>query len=90
MANEKELLQTVTATIREVLNNPGLEVKLESKLMDDLHVESIDFLDISCELEKSIGRELDAKEFTAFVQKRSGKGGGATVKDLVDFIQAGG
>lgn len=91
MGNEQELLGTIQKAIRDVLNNQNLTVNLESKLIGDLGLESIDLLDLSSELEQTIGKELDFKEVADFVKKRSGGTSDmntASVRDLTDFILA--
>ena len=91
MANQDELLGTIQKAVRDVLNNQNLNVMMESKLIGDLGLESIDLLDLSSELEQSIGKELDFKEVAEFVKKRSGGSADmktASVKDLTDFIMA--
>lgn len=91
MSNQDELLVTIQQAIRDVLNNQTLNVKMDNKLIGDLGLESIDLLDLSSELEQSIGKELDFKEVAEFVKKRSGGSAdmkSASVKDLTDFIMA--
>ena len=91
MSNQDELLGTIQQAIRDVLNNQSLNVKLENKLIGDLGLESIDLLDLSSELEQSIGKELDFKEVAELVKKRSGGSAdmkSASVQDLTDFIMA--
>ncbi len=91
MANQDELLGTIQKAVRDVLNNQNLSVMMESKLIGDLGLESIDLLDLSSELEQSIGKELDFKEVAEFVKKRSGGSADmktASVKDLTDYIMA--
>ena len=86
----REEIQTqVETAIKTVLNNPSLDVNPEAKLINDLGIESIDLLDISSELEKSVGRELDFKELA----KQASTAGTATagnlrVMDLVNYLHA--
>lgn len=77
--NEQELFESVEKSIQAVLNTEDGEIKLESSLVGDLGAESIDFLDISCELEKFIDKELDFKEVMADLKE---KNGGTDVNDL--------
>jgi acyl carrier protein len=87
---QTELLTTVGSAIKDVLNNPSLEVKLESRLINDLGLESIDLLDVSSELEGTIGLEIDFKEVAEFVKSNSGGSvsdmKGVRVQDLISFI----
>lgn len=85
-----ELLQSIEKAIRDVVNNQSLVVKTESRLISDLGLESIDLLDVSSELENTIGQELDFKEVAEYISKKSGKPAdmkGMRVQDLIDYIQ---
>jgi acyl carrier protein len=83
----EELLTHVDQAIKTVLNNPSLEVGGESKLGEDLNIESIDLLDISSELEKSVGRELDFKELAKQAQELRGRGPrDLRVDDVVNYL----
>lgn len=62
MTNQVEVFSAVQDAIVCVLDLPADEVKMESHIVDDLGAESIDFLDISSELEKSLNIEVDFKE----------------------------
>ena len=88
-----QIQEHVEGAIRTVLNNPTLEIKPESKLIDDLGIESIDLLDISSELEKSVGRELDFKEIaekaaSAPAAEAAQSAKALRVVDLVNFLHA--
>ena len=78
MRNETELFGAVQESICTVLDIDTNEVQTGSKIVEDLGAESIDFLDISCELEKAIEFELDFKEIFS-AQKSDG---GATPNDI--------
>lgn len=90
--SQTELLTTVGTAIKDVLNNPSLEVKLDSRLINDLGLESIDLLDVSSELEGAIGLEIDFKEVAEFVKSNSGGSvsdmKGVRVQDLISFIES--
>jgi|GEM_PF-1192212 len=86
---QTELLNTIQKTIRDVVNNQNLEVRAESLLVGDLGLESIDFLDVSSELENALGWELDFRQ----VAEKASAGGtkqvdmkSLRVQDLIDFI----
>jgi acyl carrier protein len=84
----EELLTHVDQAIKTVLNNPGLAIADESKLSADLNIESIDLLDISSELEKSVGRELDFKELAKQALEAEGRGPrDLRVADVVNYLQ---
>jgi acyl carrier protein len=67
-------------------------VKLESRLINDLGLESIDLLDVSSELEGLIGLEIDFKEVAEFVKAQAGNSvsdmKGVKVLDLISFIES--
>jgi acyl carrier protein len=88
MRTETELFSAVQDSICTVLDIDNGEVKAESKIVADLGAESIDFLDISCELEKAIDFELDFKDiFNA--HKAGGRAGtnDITVAEIVQYLQ---
>lgn len=88
MSEQQDLLKTFESAVRDVLNNPKIEVTSTSTLFDDLGLESIDLLDLSCDLEKSLGRELDFKDM--FKKISDAKGVSAkqvTVGDIVILLE---
>jgi len=89
--SEQELLTLIEKAIRDVANNPTLAVKAESRLIDDLNLESIDLLDISSELENGIGQELDFREVAEYSAKKSNTTANMKsikVSDMIDYIQS--
>ncbi len=90
--SQTEILTEVSKAIKDVLNNQSLSVTLDSKLMNDLGLESIDLLDVSSELEGALGLEIDFKEVAEFVKANSGNSvsdmKSVKVQDLVQFIEA--
>ncbi|NCN27505.1 acyl carrier protein [bacterium] len=92
MANKnEELLSTIGTAIKEVLNNDELEIKAESRFVQDLGLESIDFLDVSCELENAIGREVDFKDVSEFVNKNANNPNAAkelSVANVIAYLEA--
>ena len=88
MANEQEILKNVTDAVQIVLNTEPGEIQPASALVKDLGAESIDFLDISCELEKAVGRELDFKEIIRATRQKAGdQGNDITVQEIVDYLK---
>ncbi len=84
-----EMLTTIEKAIRDVVNNQSLAVKADSKLIDDLGLESIDLLDVSSELENALGKEFDFKEVAEYVSKKSGKPAemkSMKVQDMMDYM----
>jgi acyl carrier protein len=85
-----ELMESIQKVIKDVLNNQTLTIKGENRLMDDLGLESIDLIDISSELENTIGKELDFKDVADFVKKNGGAPDlrNITVNQLIEYIEA--
>jgi len=69
---ERELLQIIVNVISESLFLEPDEVKLESRLVYDLGMNSLDFLDIMFSLEDILETEIQSIEIDAFLKpKRS-------------------
>mgnify|MGYP001367781513 CR=1 FL=1 len=88
---ETEVLAVIESAIRNVVNNQNLQVKADSRLVEDLGLESIDLLDVSSELENSIGKEIDFREVAEFAKAKSGRPAdlkSLKVQDMIDYIQA--
>lgn len=86
----QELLSSLQTSIRDVVNNQKLVIEPESKLIADLGLESIDFLDLSSEIENTIGFELDFKEVVEHLKQTTGGTTdikAVTVQNLIDFIE---
>ncbi len=89
MRNETELFTAVQDSICTVLDIDSGEVKADSKIVADLGAESIDFLDISCELEKAIDFELDFKDI--FKERKAGGRAAPndiTISEIVAYLQS--
>jgi acyl carrier protein len=85
--SEEQLLATFQSAIRDVLNNPKLTVTAENSLFEDLGLESIDLLDLSSDLEKTLGRELDFKGiFKAVTAKKGISTQEVSVGDVVQYL----
>lgn len=88
---QTEMLSVIESAIRNVVNNQTLSVKADSRLVEDLGLESIDLLDVSSELENSIGKELDFREVAEYAKNRSGQAAdlkSLKVSDMIEYIQA--
>jgi acyl carrier protein len=87
--SEEEIFVAVETAIRTVLNPKGHDILPATKLTGELGAESIDFIDISCELEKQLDVELDFRKLS---QERKAKTNGAavdiTVQDIIDHLKA--
>ena len=89
MATDMELFSQVEGAVREVLNTKEGDIKPESFFRSDLGAESIDLLDISFELEKRTGKELDFREVVQFVnEKRGTEISDLSVNDIVEYLKA--
>jgi acyl carrier protein len=87
--SKDELFLHIQKAVRDVLNNPQIEINKDSLLADDLGLESIDFLDMSCELENSLGIEVDFKNIYTKInnsQKLNTSPKEITVQNLIDFL----
>ncbi len=82
MKSQTEILAAVQKSIATVLNRDLSEIGAEANLVDDLGAESIDFLDISSELEKMLNVEVNFNDIAG------GKSSNLTVKRIVDHIAA--
>jgi acyl carrier protein len=59
MPSEQETFAKIEEAVRAVLDTDKGEVEPSSLLIEDLGLESIDFLDLGYELEKRFGGEVD-------------------------------
>lgn len=88
--SQETILNSLKDSIRDVVNNQKLTIEPASKLIGDLGLESIDFLDLSSEIENTIGFELDFKEVVEYLKQTSGGAAdikAVTVQNLIDFIE---
>jgi len=87
MLSEKELFEKIEEAIRVVLNAPEGEIKKESMFKADLDAESIDFLDISYEIEQRTGVALDFNEALHYITEKKGADiTDISVGDVFDYI----
>ncbi len=69
--NNNHVIGEVRAIIMDALGVNGAEVKLKTRLIEDLDAESLDFLDIVFRLERSFGINIPRDEI-----ERKARGGG--------------
>lgn len=87
MISEKELFGKVEEAVRTVLNTDEGEIKKESMFKADLDAESIDYLDISYEIEQRTGMELDFTEALQYITDRKGSDiTDISVQDVLDYM----
>jgi acyl carrier protein len=65
MKTREELSTIVKAALADTLNTKTASLTDETRLVNDLAAESIDFLDIVSELEKEVDYEVDFKALMA-------------------------
>jgi len=86
MQNQEVFTQVVSA-VRAVINVKEEDIRPETTFRGDLGAESIDMLDISSEIEKLMGKEVDMQ--AVVTHAKTAKGKAATelaIGDLVDFL----
>ncbi len=87
MISEQELFEKVEDAVRTVLNTEEGEVQKESMFKADLDAESIDYLDISYEIEQRTGLELDFTEALEYITDRKGEDiTDISVQDILDYM----
>jgi acyl carrier protein len=84
----EQLFNQVATAVGGVLNTKPGEIKPESRFREDLGAESIDMIDISFEIEKATGKELDFKQVIDYLNKAKGASvKDISVSDLVTYLQ---
>src|SRR5262249_27365510 len=87
-STEQDLYSRIDDALRTVLNVNDRTILPSMTLVGTLGAESIDFLDISCEIEKHFNVEVDFRKL--FKQRQSATGSAApdiSVQDLVDYVR---
>jgi acyl carrier protein len=85
---DEALLLEVGDAIRRVFRVNGVAINPDTTLIADLGAESIDFLDLGCELEKIVDAEIDFR--TLFEKKRAAGQSAAldlSVQELIGFLK---
>jgi acyl carrier protein len=91
MNADQDLYRHVENAIKAVLKVDGGSVSPATSLMHDLGAESIDFLDISCELEKLVRLEVNFRDLAKQLRTRTGSTSvDITVEDIVEYLRAKG
>ncbi len=87
MLSEKELYEKLEEAVRTVLNTEPGEIRKESMFKADLKAESIDYLDISYEIEQRTGIELDFTEALQYITEKKGDDiTDISVQDMMDYM----
>jgi acyl carrier protein len=88
--SDQELFTEVEKVISNVFRLNGTIIRPETTLVGDLGAESIDFLDLGCDLEKIVDTEIDFRKL--FQEKRANAENSGvldvTVLEIVDYLKA--
>ena|ERR1700693_2868002 len=85
---DQELFTEVEKAVRTVFRATGAPIQPTTTLIGDLGAESIDFLDLGCDLEKIVDAEIDFRKL--FDAKRTNSPGAAldlSVQEVVDYLK---
>lgn len=84
---EKDLFDKVEEAVRTVLNTAEGEITKASMFKTNLNTESIDYLDISFEIEQRTGIELDFTDAWQYIiEKKGADTTDISIQDLLDYI----
>ncbi len=76
MQNQEEIYQKITEVLEDLFEIDPQQVKLESKLYEDLDIDSIDAVDLVVELKKITGKKIRPDDFKSV----------RSVQDVVDAV----
>ena len=76
MNSPEEIFQRILAVMEELFDIEPQQVSLESRLYEDLDIDSIDAVDLVVELKKITGKKLQPDDFKSV----------RTVQDVVDAV----
>ena len=79
---------TVAAIISETCNIPREQIKLESHVIDDLGVDSLDFLDVAFAINKALGIKIPLEQWTQEVSAGKATEQYFTLHNLCKHIDA--
>jgi len=77
MPNSENSEQRVREIILNYADVPAESITLETNVLKDLGLQSIDFIDMVCDFEEAFGREVPERDFRKLV----------TVKNIIDYIE---
>lgn len=72
------ILEKITAILVEELDVEEANVKLESKIKDDLGADSLDLFELISKIEDELNVTIEEDDYSKLV----------TVKDIVDYIES--
>lgn len=71
------MFDRVTGIIVNYVDVPRESITLQTNLLKDLGLQSIDFIDMVCDFEEAFGYEVPERDFRRLV----------TVKNIIDYIE---
>jgi acyl carrier protein len=87
-SNTESMIDVVEQAIKIVLDTKSQQITADTSLIGDLGAESIDFLDLSCELEKLTGTEIEFRKLLQQKRQESQeKTVDLTVQDIVNALK---
>ncbi len=85
--DKTKIIVEIQNSIREILGNQNIEISEKSRLIEDIGLESIDFVDLVFELEKRLNISFDLDSFSKYMMSFNvGRYLNVKVSDLVNFI----
>lgn len=75
--NREEIIDKIYELIRETLNSKDLEIDLNSNIIEDLEMDSVDGITLIMDLEELFGITIEDEEFANFT----------TVSYIVDYVE---
>lgn len=83
MKSRNELMVIIKNALVETLNTSVDKINEETRLVNDLAAESIDFLDIVSEVEKEVDFEMDIKTLISQSKHKND----VTVGEMVSYLE---
>lgn len=74
--NEKEVFEKVKMLLKQLLEDDDKEMNMDTYLIDDLDLSSLEIASFTVDLETEFGIEIAEKDMTRFVQ----------IKDIVEYL----
>lgn len=85
---DEEVMNSIIKVVGELMKNKSLSVTPESKIIEDLGLESIDFIDLIFELERKFKVEIDLNmlglELAKYKERRFTE---VRISDLQEFVK---
>ncbi len=83
--NEQDYLEIIKGSIRKVLDHRSIEIKIDDHVMQDLHLDSMDFVDLISEIEVESGLQISVGDLFAFAQKKYGRSRDVTIQEIANY-----